>query len=193
MVIYLNKPEYVRVNNKKIKINSSYKTALKCQQVAMDNSISDYERSLAIIYLLFGDEGLKEEDSYNQLLDLALKFLSCGEEVKKNEKPDMDIIQDETLIEASFMTDYGIDLNTQDLHWWTYMTYLKGLTDKSILNRIREIRNMDINEFKDAKTREKIRKAKEAFALKKETPTRIVTDDQERRANEFFEKTGIKR
>ena len=55
----MNNPEYVRTKNgKNYKINTDFRVALKCNEVSMDTSIGDLERTLAIVYLLFGDEGI---------------------------------------------------------------------------------------------------------------------------------------
>ena len=50
----MNNPQYVKVKDKKYKINSDFRVALKCDKVAKDSKIDDTERALAIIYLLFG-------------------------------------------------------------------------------------------------------------------------------------------
>ena len=49
----MNYPEYVEVDKKRYKINSDFRVAIECNRIAEDESISDYERSLAIIYKLY--------------------------------------------------------------------------------------------------------------------------------------------
>ena len=46
------------IKNKKYKINSDFRVAIECDKVSKDNKIDDTERALAIIYLLFGEDGL---------------------------------------------------------------------------------------------------------------------------------------
>ena len=46
-------PEYAEINGKKYKINTSYKVALKCLDVINDSDITDLERALAVVFLLF--------------------------------------------------------------------------------------------------------------------------------------------
>ena len=55
-----NYPEYAEINDKKYKINTDFRVAIECQNIATDESISDYERALAIIYKLFGDVGIDD-------------------------------------------------------------------------------------------------------------------------------------
>lgn len=66
----------------------------------------------------------------------------------------MDFEQDESYIEASFMSDYQIDLSSMNMHWWRFCTLISGLTEKCILNQIRSIRNYDLNDLHDQKSNE---------------------------------------
>ena len=58
----MNNPEYVNVYDKLYKINTDFRVAIECNNIAQDKSIGDYERALAIIYKLFGEEGLNCKD-----------------------------------------------------------------------------------------------------------------------------------
>lgn len=184
----MNNPEYVKVGDKKYKINTDFRVAIECDAISRDENIGDYERALAIIYLLFGDEGLNDTENYNQLLMLGRKYLNCGKEYEpSNEKPDMDFKQDLEYIEASFMSDYQIDLTNKNMHWWTFYKLLNGLSNSEmgnccILNRVRNLRNYDTRKIKDPKELEKIRKAKQLVALKSQEkkPTREQSENAER-------------
>jgi len=52
-------PEYIEVAGKKYKINTDFRLALKCDDIFRDETIGNYEKFLAIIYILLGKEGLK--------------------------------------------------------------------------------------------------------------------------------------
>lgn len=182
-------PRYVRVNNKKYKINTSYKIALKCNEIAEDENISDIERALAIIYVLFGEEALNDTENRSLLLEKAKKYLLCGQEPSKDGNRDMDFKQDFPYIKASFMSDYHIDLNEKDMHYWEFYELLNGLSNSDIgncciLNRVRNLRNFNLSEIKDVKEREKIRKAKESVALKKKKV--YQTNEQKESAKDFY-------
>ena len=121
---------------------------MKCNEIALDENISDYEKMLAIIYLIFGSEGLNDKFNYEKLLNLAYKYLLCGEEAEKsNEEPDMDFKQDFGLIRASFRSDYGIDILKDDLDWYDFNMYLNGLSEDCILNRVRNLRTFDASKI----------------------------------------------
>lgn len=153
-------------------IDTDFRTAIKCQQIATDSEIDDNERAFAIIYTLYGEKGLETPKDFEKLLELGLKYLSFGQEIKNNEEPDMDFIQDYDYIKASFRSDYGINLDKEEMSWKEFYSLLNGLSNSEfgnccILNRIRNLRTFDLSEIKDNKTRDRIVKAQKEVALKK--------------------------
>ncbi len=188
----MSNPEYAKVGEKLYKINTDFKIALRCEEVAQDDSINDIERALAIIYLLFGNEGLGNPNDYEELLKKATIYLGCGKEpTRDKEEPDMDFEQDKAYIKASFYTDYNIpDIYSRDMHWWDFVTLMNGLKEDCVLNRVREIRNYDTSNIKDTKTLTQIMKQKEAVALKKKEPE--MTEEQKKSYEKFMEQMGMR-
>ena len=174
-------PEYAEIKGIKYKINTDYRVALRCFEVIEDDSISDEERTLAVIYLLFGEV---PTDNLEDFLRIAGTYLRCGEPevTTASAEKDIDFTADEKYIIASFMSDYQIDLPSTDMHFWQYIQLIQGFTEKSVMSRVREIRNYDLAELKDPKTRAKMIKAKEAVEL----PTKFSKDEQ--KAIDEFEK-----
>lgn len=170
----MNKPEYVKINNKMYKINTDFRVAIECIDIAMNDSIGEHEKALAIIYKLFGDDGLNDSNNYDESIRLGQKYLNCGKKLEENnEEIDMDYNQDMDYIEASFMSDYKIDLSTTKMHWWTFYNLLNGLSNSEfgnccVLNRIRNLRTYDTSTIKDRKEREKVLKAQKQVALRKQ-------------------------
>lgn len=193
----MNYPTYVMINGERFDINTSFKVAIECDSIARDTNIGDLERALAVIYKLFGEKGLNSPQHYETLLEKAKKYLSCGEELEQvTEEPDMDLCEDYDLIETSFMSDFQIDLSTEDMHWWKFHKLLGGLSNSDfgnccILNRVRNLRNMKLSEISDPKERAKIQKLKSQFALKRNDPKYHLTKEQEesiRRIDELTRK-----
>lgn len=179
-------PEYVEIEGKQYKINTDFRVAIRCNEIAEDAKIGDCERALGIIYTLYGEEGINTPGHYEKLLELAKKYLSCGKEIEitSDEQPDMDYVEDMDYIEASFMSDYHIDLTNEQMHWWKFMKLMNGLSNSDmgnccILNRIRNLRNYNVSEIKDSKERQKIAKAKDMVALKKYKKENHLTKEQE--------------
>lgn len=179
-------PEYAEINGKEYKIDTDFNTALRCFEIIDDKTINDYERALAIIYLLFDFVPENDED-IKIFLEKAKTFLQCGKDIKtqRSQKKDMDFEQDRGLINSSFMSDYHIDLSKEKLHFWQFIELIEGLTENSALNRVRELRNYDLSEIKDAKQKDKIKKAQKDVALKN-TSNKSLTAEEEDNINDFL-------
>lgn len=164
----MNNPEYIIVNGNKIKINTDFRIALECQHIAQDDEIDDYERALAIIYKLFGREALEDDDNLQEYFDKARKYLNCGKEESSGQTGEItfDYEQDWGFVKASFMSDYKIDLDKEKMHWWTFFDLLNGLTENSIMNRVRQIRSESLS-GKKGKELEQWIKAKKSVELKR--------------------------
>lgn len=198
----MNNPEYVKVGDKKYKINTDFRVAIECNNIAQDDSIGDTERPLAIIYKLFGDEGLDNPQDWEKLLELGIKYLSLSKDttgVDKDAEIDMDFSEDMDYIEASFMSDYRIDLAETKMHYWKFYTLLEGLSNSElgnccVLNRIRNLRTFDLSQIKDNKEREKLTKAKEMVALKSIKKDEVkLTKEQEESMRKLDEIIGFKK
>lgn len=157
-------PEYAEIAGVKYKINTDFREALRCFEVIEDANISDTERAMAVVYILFGDVPTEHLEDF---LRIAGDYLRCGE--KENAtvpaKRDIDFNEDEKYISASFMSDYQIDLSKANMHFWQYINLVQGFTENSLMSRVREVRNYDLEDIKDPKTKAKMAKAKAAVAL----------------------------
>jgi hypothetical protein len=190
-------PTKVRIGDKEYPINTDYRVALECDRVARDETIKYPRKELTIIYLLFGDKGLDDEENHCKLLELGQKYLLCGQEPideRDKEETDMDFEQDMDYIEASFMSDYNIDLTNTEMHWYKFNNLLNGLSDSEIgncciFNRIRNLRNYDTSQIKDIKEKQKIEKAKERVALKKKE--KPLTREQQESIARFNKLAGL--
>lgn len=191
---------------KKIKIedtiyeaNTDFKIAIECNRIATDETIGDLERALGVICTMFGANALNNPNHYEKLLKWVQKYLSCGKEIEDiNEEPDMDYIEDMEYIEASFMSDYGIDLENTEMDWQKFNKLINGLSNSElgnccVLNRIRNLRNFDISQIKDNNERNKIIKAKEQVALKNKSKKSKVklTEEQQNSVDEFYKALGF--
>lgn len=170
-------------------IDTDYRTALECLKISEDKTICDEERAMAILYLLYGfipDENIEE------FMKKAVLFLQCGETNKQqnDREKDMDFFEDKRYIIASFMSDYRIDLSQNNpMHFWFFVDLIVGLTENSILNKVRQIRSRDLSEIEDDKFRAKVREAQEQLALKNVKSK--ASDEQIESAKRFLSSLNI--
>lgn len=132
------------------------------------------------------------------MLEIAKKYLSCGKELDTSniEDADMDYIEDYDYIEASFMSDYHIDLSNTKMHWWKFNKLINGLSNSEIgncciLNRVRNLRDYDTSNIEDVKEKRRIEDAKALVALKKNKKENHLTKEQEKSMQELNKILGI--
>ena len=198
----MNNPQYVKVDNKLYKINTDFRVALECNNISEDKTIGEYERALAIIYKLFGEDGLDCENQ-NKLLELGMKYLLLGREQNslKNEphdKYELDFNKCIGLIKASFKFDYKYDpYELKYLHWYDFYNDLESLSTSEfgnccILNRVTSILNQEPKEIKDNKQRQKLIEAQKLLSQKYCKQEEVkMTKEQEESAKAFYKSLGI--
>lgn len=199
-------PEYVEIDNKRYKINTDFRVALECNRIAEDETIGDFERALAIIYTLFSDEGINTPDHYEKLLELAQKYLLCGESIdefskqRKDNTNDLDFNKCEGLIKSSFKYDYQYDPYSKDyLHWYEFNNDLMNLSTSEfgnccVLNRVLETLNRKPSDIKDIKTKNNLvnmqNELRKKYCVKHK---KHITEQQRESAENFFKALGIER
>jgi hypothetical protein len=178
-------PEYAMVDGKKYKINTDYRVALKCDEVARNPNINEYKKPMIIIYLLFGEIALKNPENYEKFFKQAVKFLRLGNLEDKEQKSvkDFDFEQDYRLVKDSVLAERGIDIEKENIHFWDFFDTLNGLTDKCILNRVREIRTYDTTGL-SSKQKTRIEELKREFALEE----KVTLSEKQMISAEAFEK-----
>ena len=176
-------PTKIEANGRFYDINTNYQTALSCYKAIEDEEINDTERALAIITLLLGKEVLPED--YEICLEKCAIYLRCGKEENiKPEQADMDYFQDEKYIRIGIRQCFGLDLNKIEyLHWYEYNELIENLSEDTVLNKRRELRNLDLNDISDEKRRRELSDAKEKIALKKK---QISLNEQQQKSVENF-------
>lgn len=188
----------IQIDDTIYEANVDFKTAIKCNEIATDNTIGKYEKFLGIICTMFGADALNNPNHHEKLFKWALNYLSCGEPIEDNkENPDMDYVEDYNYIWTSIYSDYnGLDIDKEDIEWHRFLDLLNGLSNSDIgnccvLNRIRNLRNLDLSQIKDTKQRDKLRKAKEQVALKKYKKENNLTKEQEESMERLNEILGL--
>lgn len=177
----MKNPRFILINNEKIPIDTNFKTALKCFDIINDETIGDRERACAVIYKLF--KRIPEDYLLPVYLEKAEKYLSCGSTQKEHKERvrDIDFTQDWKFLVSSFMSDYQININEADLHFWDFIALVEGVTEDTSISRVRSIRNRDLSEIKDEKTRKAIAKMQQELALE------VVLTKEEKELDDEFE------
>ena len=95
---------------------------------------------------------------------MALGKTRRGSAVEPHEQV-MDFSLDEGLIYAAFMEQYGIDLYKENLHWWSFMNLLNGLSDDTVFMKIVGYRSIDCGKIKNKDMKSFYRRMKNRYRL----------------------------
>ena len=152
-------------------IDSDFQIGIQIWQIMEEEELSQQERMSACLSLLFLDE---DEDG-NALpipdLQTAIEglqwFLSDWYHDNQNSKDktkvtDYDI--DQWRIYSAFRTQYGINLNTDKLHFWEFMGLLTTL-DECAYTRVIGIRQQKIKPKMSAEEKKALKEAKAIYSL----------------------------
>lgn len=170
-------------------INFAFDNVLRFSKLMEDESVSDNVKLYDGLSLLIGSQTVDEllteipqefGNVYKELMYTIFDNLEENQLVDLNGDPmptpkiekSFDIEQDAEFIYASFLFDYGIDLFEQQgkLDYRKFIALLRSLSSDTKLQKVIEIREMDIPTGKGVKSKDKdaIRKAKEFYRLHEE-------------------------
>lgn len=178
-------PTKMEANGHIYPINTDYRVALACFRALEDNEITSLERFYAVETLLLGSNVLEEDEEILQ--EKIAIYLRCGKTENTDESEiDFDYLQDEVKVRISIRQCYNnLDINKLDyLHWYEYNDLISGLTEETLISKIRDLRSFDLNEEKDEKRRIKIFKAQQRVALE----DKHIKTEEEKELDKFWDK-----
>jgi hypothetical protein len=139
-----------------------YKTILRVIEI-QEGDADDMEKAVAIVGELFDGAPPNDQNLWEELRE----FITMGESDEGSGGESVfDFREDAGRLYAAFRQAYGIDLTTENLHWWQFVELFKSLPDDTMLKRVIEIRAKPIDPNASAEQRIEQVKLKERFALK---------------------------
>lgn len=162
-------PQKVEVCGEELLVCTDFRTVLKCYEIQGNQQELSKEELLEMLILFYMDSYIFEEEHVEKMF----WFFGCGREKEKkkfprkiagvNDKQPFDFKKDADLIYAGFMQQYGIDLQTADLHWWKFMILLENLGRDTRLSKVMEYRTIDVASKHLSKTEREFYKAMQRY------------------------------
>lgn len=172
------------------RIDPAFQNGIQLIQISSDKEISDREKVWLMADLLFFDM----PETAQEIMEGVQWFLSgwCMDNVEKDSKketPVMDWNADQWRIYSAFRTQYGIDLNSAEMHFWVFMGLLTTLNECAF-TRVTDIRGKELNSKMDAKEKEFYRKAKRRYAI--DTDAEEESSEDAMATEEFLKLAGLR-
>ena len=164
-------PTKVEIDGIEYNINTDFRYWINYTLLLEDNSFTEEEKILTILQLVFVDN---IPENLQEAFEKIKWFYNCGEEIKSNvskpigkSKNDkiFDYEYDANYIYSAFMTQYHIDLQDINLHWWKFQALFKALDDNLLFSKIQKYRAIDLKDIKDSKEKAFYKKMKKLYEL----------------------------
>ena len=166
-------------------INTSFRIGIQTFILEYDKELSDYEKSLHIVDLMFDDRPHPYGEELQESITWFLNgwFHDKSGSSKDNRRlVDYDI--DQWRIYADFRKIYGIDLSLDEMHWWTFNGLLWNMPYKqSAFMEVIDIRKKKIEAKMSAKEKEAIAEAQKVYGL--EQPETVYTEDEKSKIDDY--------
>ena len=163
----------VEINGKTFNLDMRFHNVLYSLSMLSDKNLKEYEKPFKFLMNIFKDftiddfQLITEQDLFI-VIEHILNYLIEDREQQTDDKKVFDLVQDWKYIDASFLSEYGIDLYKDKIHWFLFINRLNCLSKNNKLKEVIEIRTMDIPkpDKYNRKQIEAIKKAKSVYALK---------------------------
>ena len=175
-------PTFFLIEGEKYEFNYDFRTSILFCLLMQDESLTDEEKILQGLQLYYPKIPNNTEEAYKNIL----YFYSRGKEdnietkvkqgkriFKRNNNRAFDFEVDSDLIFTAFMTQYNINLNKENLHWWEFMALFNSLNDTNEIVKIMNYRTIDINSIEDKKERKTYKQLQDYYSLEN-----IVTKEE---------------
>lgn len=137
-------------------IDTDWRIGVQMESLLLDESVEEEQKSLLVLNLYFPDFSQRPGFYLSHLeeaLEACYRFYQDGQpgqERGQSRKRVYDFEQDEGLLTAAFLADYGIDLTDPDLklHWHRFLALFSGLREEDTISRILSIRAADTSRMK---------------------------------------------
>ena len=174
-------------------LNTSFCVGVQLSLLFEDKELTGLERMYYMTQLLFGNKDgtiRNFPQNPNDFEECLYWFLSGwhhdnpSPQQEHNEKV-MDYYVDQGRIYADFRQIYGINLNTEDMHWWEFQWMLWNMPDSqsSFLTAVK-IRTQKPREGASAEEIKAIKNAKASYGLEREK-IQEYTKEQEKAIDDY--------
>ncbi len=190
--------ETVNIAGQDVPINWGHRTGIAFTESL--RTISDDEVADECLRAFYRDRDIKANDP-NDLIEKALEFYSYDpdepfgalekeEEKRKDEireekglppKEDEQLLNftiDAPFIYGAFLSQYGIDLSKEEIHWHKFKALLSCLNDNHRISQIMHYRSIDLHKL-DGEERKEYRKIKNYYSLNQPSAEEIAKQKEE--------------
>ena len=172
------------INNKTYEFNCGFRESIIFTLMMQDDSLTDEEKILGALKLYYPIIPKDTEKALEKIywfyskgnIEEDNKKVKQGKRIfKRNNKKAYDFEVDSDLIFTAFMSQYNINLNKENLHWWEFLALFNSLNDDNEIVKIMNYRTIDLTSIEDKKERKMYSDLQKYYSLE----NRISKEEQE--------------
>lgn len=168
-------PDSITVEGKKYAVNTDFRVWIKFGEM-MSSAASSSEKLFSAIVLCFDKDRSRQLPSDPAAaLEALCDFYACGKLNSGGKKPGRNrggkkdrvfsFSEDWGYIYAAFLSEYGMDLFSERLHWYQFMALLESLSEESRFMKILAYRTVQPENTADSARRKFLRRMKRLYSL----------------------------
>lgn len=166
-------PRSIRIGDIDYPIRTDFRTWIKVESILKDSNIPDGFK-LSMIYIIcdlfYGNKDISTE-SIDAVFDGIFSFWRMYKPVNEKAKISHDIAysydNDFDLIVSAFKQQYGINLFSDDMHWFEFKSLFDGLSESTMFRKIVGYRTVDLSKVSKEQKKE-YAELKEFYRIKDE-------------------------
>lgn len=167
--------DFLMIEDRKYRINTDFRVWLRVYDI-IRSGMNISADGISEIFMLILPRGSSIPADIGAAVSAAVGFLlrSMGEKEVRHRgrakaKKVFDFAEDEGLIYAAFLAQYGIDLfKVEYLHWYSFLDLLNALCGEHRLLEIIRIRGMNLQQLHSKREKQYYRKMKQYYKLNSE-------------------------
>lgn len=147
-------------------LDFDFRIGIQVQLAQDDPELTEREKLSVINNLIFEENIPETAEEIQECISFYLNgWNHDNPSSHKENKRIMDYDIDQWRIFAAFYSQYNINLNTADLHYWAFMGLLSSLNECSY-TRVIDIRTRNIDKDMDKKAKKALIEAKEVYEIR---------------------------
>ncbi len=170
-------------------IDTDFRTGIQISQCMEDTEFKEQERLAYALSMLFYDEN-NRPDMMEAIEGLTWYLTGYNHDKHKKsseKKKTLDFDVDQWRIYSAFKSQYAIDLNKAELHWFEFMGLLSNLKECAF-TRVMDIREQKIDPKMGKKEQKALQEAKKIYSLDSSDEATEEQKTMENEAVEIFNK-----
>ncbi len=166
-------------------LNTDFRTGVQIVMASADEELSNAERTVIAVNLLFKEAYPQDADEIEECIKWFMNGWSHDNHKSSSHENVMDFDQDQGRIYSAFLSQYRIDLNNADMHFWRFMYLLSNL-EECAFTRVIDIRTKKITGKMSKQEQTAYTDAKKVYKIRHESDN--IDKQAEDEAMEEFRK-----